>query len=210
MTVFLISGCKFSKKFKPFILTFKSLSLWATSMPCKESTPDLNAFRDSNASGENVESNAASPCCLPLPAPTSPNPKNLPAPPKLASPRLLPSAAPISPAIFLPKSRAPPPIVDAALSGEILPDEFNCSSICLDFALPSANDAWEAQIPEIPEQFHQSLVNKAIAIGYETTPQGIQMAQYFNGKFEDDVKNGRKYAYRARTGTFKTIQGTDF
>jgi len=78
------------------------------------------------------------------------------------------------------------------------------------FALPSANDAWEAQIPEIPEQFHQSLVNKAIAIGYETTPQGIQMAQYFNGKFEDDVKNGRKYAYRARTGTFKTIQGTDF
>ena len=78
------------------------------------------------------------------------------------------------------------------------------------FNLPSASDDWESQIPEIPEQFHDALVNKAIAIGYEKSPQGIQMAQYFNGKFEDDVKNGRKYAYRARTGTFKTINPTDF
>tara|TARA_R100000406_G_scaffold75408_1_gene55840 strand:- start:671 stop:1066 length:396 start_codon:yes stop_codon:yes gene_type:complete len=78
------------------------------------------------------------------------------------------------------------------------------------FTLPSASDAWESQVPEIPEQFHDALVNKAIAIGYEKSPEGIPMAQYFNGKFEDDVKNGRKYAYRGRTGTFKEIGATDF
>lgn len=78
------------------------------------------------------------------------------------------------------------------------------------FNLPSADDSWEDQVPEIPEQFHQALVNKAISIGYEANPKGIQMAQYFAAKFEDDVQSGRKYAYRGRTGTFKTISGTDF
>ena len=78
------------------------------------------------------------------------------------------------------------------------------------FDLPSASDAWESQTPDIPEQFHDALVNKAIAIGYEKSPEGLQMAQYFNNKFEDDVKNGRKYAYRARTGTFKEIAQQDF
>tara|TARA_R110000824_G_scaffold364785_1_gene553234 strand:+ start:390 stop:785 length:396 start_codon:yes stop_codon:yes gene_type:complete len=78
------------------------------------------------------------------------------------------------------------------------------------FSIPSEDPDWETRICVIPEQFHDALVNKAIALGYERNPEAIQMAQYFNVKFESDVKNGRKYAYRGRLGTFRTINSVDF
>lgn len=77
------------------------------------------------------------------------------------------------------------------------------------FDLPSASNAWEAQAPEIPEQFHSALVDKAISIGYERQPETIQLAQYFSQKFDKSVHEGRRYAYRGRTGTFKTIKQVD-
>lgn len=76
--------------------------------------------------------------------------------------------------------------------------------------MPSANSTWGDQEPNFPAQFHDALVNKAIALGYERNKDTLQLAQYFNGKFEDDVKNGRKYAYRGRLGTFRTINSVDF
>ena len=41
---------------------------------------------------------------------------------------------------------------------------------------------------ELPEQFHQFLVDKAIQLGYEQKPEMIQMAGYFNQKFEKGIK----------------------
>lgn len=78
------------------------------------------------------------------------------------------------------------------------------------FNTPGESSTWDTQIPTIPEQFHDALVNKAIALGYEKNAETLQLAQYFNGKFEDDIKNGRKYAYRGRLGTFRTINSVDF
>ena len=67
------------------------------------------------------------------------------------------------------------------------------------------------EISEIPEQFHEYLVDKAIQIGYEKKgAQGIQMAQYFSSKFEKGVRDGRAYAYRARTGPVKYIKPIDY
>lgn len=67
------------------------------------------------------------------------------------------------------------------------------------------------QVSEIPEQFHEYLVDKAIQTGYEKKgAQGIQMAQYFSSKFEKGVRDGRAYAYRARTGPVKYIKPIDY
>lgn len=55
------------------------------------------------------------------------------------------------------------------------------------------------QESEIPEQFHQILVDKAIQLGYEKSPEGLQFAPYFQGKFEHGIKRGKQFATRGRT-----------
>ena len=97
---------------------------------------------------------------------------------------------------------------DSTIAGQSLTLFYNKKA--KHFDIPSQSRNWQEQVPEIPEQFHDALVNKAIALGYERKPETLQLAQYFNGKFEDDVKNGRKYAYRGRLGTFRTINSVDF
>jgi hypothetical protein len=75
----------------------------------------------------------------------------------------------------------------------------------------ATGDGYLDEISEIPEQFHEYLVDKAIQIGYEKKgAQGIQMAQYFSSKFEKGVRDGRAYAYRARTGPVKYIKPIDY
>lgn len=78
------------------------------------------------------------------------------------------------------------------------------------FNIPSMDRNWDKQESDIPQQYQDALVNKAIALGYERNIETLQLAQYFNGKFEDDVKNGRKHAYRGRLGTFRSINSIDF
>ena len=97
---------------------------------------------------------------------------------------------------------------DSTIAGQSLTLFYNKKA--KHFDIPSQNRNWQDQVPEIPEQFHDASVNKAIALGYERKPETLQLAQYFNGKFEDDVKNGRKSAYRGRLGTFRTINSVDF
>ena len=84
------------------------------------------------------------------------------------------------------------------------------------FKEPSAVDSegastfsWSAT-SNFPGQFHDYLVAKAIALGYEKKPEGLQLAQYFNEKFEKGVREGRAYAYRARAGTVKYVKPVDF
>ena len=78
------------------------------------------------------------------------------------------------------------------------------------FTEPSSNSfSWTA-VSDFPSQFHDYLVSKAVALGYERKPEQLQLAMYFHEKFEKGVKEGRAYAYRARTGTVKYIKPVDF
>jgi len=64
--------------------------------------------------------------------------------------------------------------------------------------------------PAIPEEFHEALANYAIAKGYELRPELIKMAGYFRSLFNDDVREGKKYANKGRDGTAYTIMGNEF
>lgn len=63
---------------------------------------------------------------------------------------------------------------------------------------------------EIPEQFHEALVARVIADGYERKPETIKLASHFLMKYEHGVKQCRKYAYRGRDGSQNMIQTQDF
>tara|TARA_R100000781_G_C4063178_1_gene121779 strand:+ start:670 stop:1059 length:390 start_codon:yes stop_codon:yes gene_type:complete len=66
-------------------------------------------------------------------------------------------------------------------------------------------------LPEIPEQYHEAIVYRAIATGYEIPPnQNFQAAQYFNGYYADIVKKARKWKRNGRLGGTKTIVPMDF
>ena len=67
-----------------------------------------------------------------------------------------------------------------------------------------------SQESEIPEQFHQILVEKAIQLGYEKSPEGLQFAQYFAQKFEEGIKRGKQFATRGRTHRPAFIVPADF
>mgnify|MGYP003110395641 FL=1 len=79
------------------------------------------------------------------------------------------------------------------------------------FTEPSdtTNFSWSAT-SDFPGQFHDYIVAKAIALGYEKKPEQLQLALYFHEKFEKGVREGRNYAYRARAGTVKYIKPVDF
>jgi len=63
---------------------------------------------------------------------------------------------------------------------------------------------------EIPEQFHEALINRVIANGYERQAETIPLAKHFLDKYEFGLKQGRAYSYKGRDGTSVIIQGTDF
>lgn len=69
--------------------------------------------------------------------------------------------------------------------------------------------AWEEQsIAEIPLQFHEAIVFKAIATGY-LTPPNMQpdAAQFFSQEYERKVKKAKHYAkaHRVRGGTISPV-----
>ena len=64
--------------------------------------------------------------------------------------------------------------------------------------------------PNIPSEFHDALANYAIAKGYEMKPELIRQAGYFRSLFNEDVREGKKYANKGLDGTAYSIQGTDY
>ena len=84
----------------------------------------------------------------------------------------------------------------------------------LGYALPSNLTMSDAGVMtqecEIPEQFHETLINRVIANGYERQAETIPLAKHFLDKYEFGLKQGRSYSYKGRDGTSVTIQGTDF
>ena len=75
--------------------------------------------------------------------------------------------------------------------------------------LDSGSSAMTEQ-SELPGQFHQYLVDKAIALGYETKPDMINMAPYFNTKFEKGVKEGKMFANRGRVSGMRHVQQSSY
>jgi hypothetical protein len=72
--------------------------------------------------------------------------------------------------------------------------------------LDSGSSAMTEQ-SELPTQFHQYLVDKAIALGYEQYPDGMGHAMYFDKKFEKGIKEGKAFKNRGRiTGMRSVIQ----
>jgi len=62
------------------------------------------------------------------------------------------------------------------------------------------------EISELPTQFHQTLVDKAIQMGYEQKPEMIQMATYFERKFEKGIKEGKTFKNRNRISGVRTVR----
>ena len=63
---------------------------------------------------------------------------------------------------------------------------------------------------ELPEQFHQYLVDKVIQKGYEFKPEMIQMAPYFERKFEKGIKEGKMYANRGRISGMRQVKQSSY
>mgnify|MGYP001285934414 CR=1 FL=1 len=67
-----------------------------------------------------------------------------------------------------------------------------------------------SESPSIPAEFHEALANYAIAKGYELKPELIKMAGYFRSLFNDDVREGKRYANKGRDGTAYNIIPQDY
>ena len=63
---------------------------------------------------------------------------------------------------------------------------------------------------EIPEQFHETLINRVIANGYERKVETIPLANHFHQKYEAGVKKGRGYSFRGRDGSTITRVQIDY
>ena len=62
-------------------------------------------------------------------------------------------------------------------------------------------------LPEIPEIYHEAIVQKAVAWGYEIPPtQNIELAMYFHKMYEDTVTRARKWKRMGRTGGWGKIR----
>ena len=63
---------------------------------------------------------------------------------------------------------------------------------------------------ELPTQFHQYLVDKAIQLGYEQTQDGVQQALYFENKFERGIKEAKTFKSRGRVSGATTVKQHSF
>ncbi|MAH44993.1 hypothetical protein CMI37_04140 [Candidatus Pacearchaeota archaeon] len=60
---------------------------------------------------------------------------------------------------------------------------------------------------EIPEQYHEAIVQKAVAWGYEIPPtQNIELAMYFHKMYEDTVTRAKKWKRTGRTGGWGKVR----
>ena len=70
------------------------------------------------------------------------------------------------------------------------------------FATAKANRFAEDSVtdkPQIPEQFHEGLAFKAIAMGYkDPRNMDVNLAQYFDTEYEKVLRAGKKYSRSQR------------
>lgn len=67
------------------------------------------------------------------------------------------------------------------------------------------------ELDELPEQYHEAIVYKAIATGYETPPNlNPEMAMYFKTQYATMVKDAKKWKKLGRVGGFQQLVPKDF
>jgi len=63
-----------------------------------------------------------------------------------------------------------------------------------------------SDVSEIPIQFHETIVSKAISSGYKLPGNfNLEAAQYFDTEYEKGVREGKKYAKRHHTRVVQAI-----
>jgi len=75
------------------------------------------------------------------------------------------------------------------------------ADLTVNLASPDSNEP-------LLEEFHDAIVSKAIQRGYEL--KDPQMAMYWEGKFQNAIIDGKKYANKGADGSSYTIQGYDY
>ena len=89
--------------------------------------------------------------------------------------------------------------------------QINVHAVKLDDDLVASGSGTDmTESPNIPAEFHDALANYAIAKGYELKPELVKMAGYFRSLFNDDVREGKRYANKGRDGTAYSIQPVDY
>ena len=75
----------------------------------------------------------------------------------------------------------------------------------------NTNDATDmTEQSELPLQFHQYLVDRVVQLGYEQKPEMIQVAPYFEQKFEKGIKEGKMFANRGRVSGIRHVKQSSF
>ena len=64
--------------------------------------------------------------------------------------------------------------------------------------------------PNIPVDFHDALTHYVIMKGYELKPEAIQLAQYFENKWNMCINDGREYTNTDMQGSTPSIVPYDF
>ena len=64
--------------------------------------------------------------------------------------------------------------------------------------------------PNIPAEFHEALTYKVIQQGYERKPEAIQLADYFNNKFNEAVAEAKKVANKDYDNSSYSIKGHNY
>ena len=66
-------------------------------------------------------------------------------------------------------------------------------------------------LDEMPEQFHEAIVYKAISMGYEVPPNlNPEMALYFKAQYEEKLKEAKKWKKQSRVGGPRFLKPVDF
>ena len=66
-------------------------------------------------------------------------------------------------------------------------------------------------LSELPEQFHEAIVYKAISTGYETPPNlQPELAQYFKAQYEEKVREAKKWKKQSRVGGPRFLKPMDY
>jgi len=50
-----------------------------------------------------------------------------------------------------------------------------------------------AEESDLPEMFHDALISRVNSMIYERSPEGIQLAQYWEAKYRDSVYEAKRY-----------------
>tara|TARA_R110002051_G_scaffold163712_1_gene234943 strand:- start:165 stop:533 length:369 start_codon:yes stop_codon:yes gene_type:complete len=90
---------------------------------------------------------------------------------------------------------------------EVLTVRVFCSKLADHFSIGAEISL--AEESDIPEIFHDALISKVNSMVYEKTPEGIQLAQYWEGKYRESIHEAKKYGNDNRVmGAY--VKGEDY